>query len=171
MSSPACTPGPRRPSRACSRCSITWRMPASGGTWRSKSLSLSLSLMFCLKLSEPDFETFSLPSLCSDAQRRAQFEDYCRLSESLPDLGDVMHLMHLAEYPLDFNENIKNLFKWAWNWLSLQVTHQESVCRFDDCSCCFRNFKRSNNTLPKLSYIPTCFYGKKAQTYWSTRLF
>ena len=67
--------------------------------------------VFFLKLSEPDFETFSLPSLCSDVQRRAQFEDYCRLSESLPDLGDVMHLMHLAEYPLDFNENIRNLFK------------------------------------------------------------
>ena len=66
---------------------------------------------FSPKLTEPDFETFSLPSLCSDGSRRAQFEDYCRLSESLPALSETMHLMHLAEYPLDFNENIKNLFK------------------------------------------------------------
>ena len=64
-----------------------------------------------LKLSEPDFQSFSLPSLCSEAKRRSEFEDYCKLSENLPDLDQMMHLMHLAEYPLDFNENIKNLFK------------------------------------------------------------
>ena len=78
---------------------------------------------------------------------------------SLIGQAELMHLMHLAEYPLDFNENIKNIFKWAEKnnvWI-LNVTS------------CFRNFKRSNNTLPKLSYIPTCFYGKKAGTYWSTR--
>ena len=62
-----------------------------------------------LELKEPDFEQFSLPTLCS--KRRNEFSCYCDLVENLPDLDIIMHLMHLAEYPLDFNENIKNLFK------------------------------------------------------------
>ena len=33
----------------------------------------------------------------------------------------------------------------------------------------YRNFKKSNNTLPNLSYIPTCFYGEDASTFWKTR--
>lgn len=33
----------------------------------------------------------------------------------------------------------------------------------------FRNFKRSNNQLPQLSYIPTCFYSEEAYKFWNTR--
>ena len=63
-----------------------------------------------IELKETDFETdFSLPTLCSE--KRNLFSGYCDLAENLPDLDVIMHLMHLAEYPLDFNENIKNLFK------------------------------------------------------------
>ena len=62
-----------------------------------------------LKLKEPDFENFSLPTLCSE--RRNDFLGYCDLVENLPDLDVIMYLMHLAQYPLDFNENINNLFK------------------------------------------------------------
>ena len=47
--------------------------------------TIIIIIIFCLKLAEPDFEKFSLPSLCSDSQRRAQHEDYCKLSENLPD--------------------------------------------------------------------------------------
>ena len=64
-----------------------------------------------LRLSEPDFEKFSLPTLCSDPASRNNYSGYCQLAENLPDLTTTMHLMHLAEYPLDFNENIRNLFK------------------------------------------------------------
>ena len=42
--------------------------------------------------------------------------------------------------------------------------HYEYVLSFIS----FRNFKKSNNAPPKLSYIPTCFYGKEAETYWNT---
>ena len=62
-----------------------------------------------IELQEPNFEQFSLPTLCSE--RRSQYSGYCDLAENLPDLDVIMHLMHLAEYPLDFNENIKNLFE------------------------------------------------------------
>ena len=33
----------------------------------------------------------------------------------------------------------------------------------------FRNFQKSNNSLPKLSYIPTCFYGEQSAKYWGTK--
>ena len=62
-----------------------------------------------LRLKEPNFENFSLPMLCSE--RRNSFSGYCDLVETLPDLKVIMHLMHLAQYPLNFNENIKTLFK------------------------------------------------------------
>ena len=32
-----------------------------------------------------------------------------------------------------------------------------------------RNFSRSNNSLPQLSYIPTCYFGESAATYWKTK--
>ena len=64
-----------------------------------------------MKLTEPNFEEFSLPTLCKDSERRKTISDYCDVEENMPDLGLTMHLMHLSEYPLDFNENIKGLFK------------------------------------------------------------
>ena len=32
-----------------------------------------------------------------------------------------------------------------------------------------RNFTPSNSTLPKLSFIPTCFFGKEAQGFWKSK--
>ena len=32
-----------------------------------------------------------------------------------------------------------------------------------------RAHKKSNNSLPQLSYIPTCFYGEEANLFWHTR--
>ena len=32
----------------------------------------------------------------------------------------------------------------------------------------FRNFEKSNNSVPKLSYIPTCFFGEQSAKYWDT---
>ena len=63
-----------------------------------------------LRLSAPDFQTFSLPTLCTDPASRLNYTGYCELAENLPDLETTLHLMHLAEYPLDFNENLKGLF-------------------------------------------------------------
>ena len=33
----------------------------------------------------------------------------------------------------------------------------------------FRYFSPSNNSLPKVSYIPTCFYGEDATRFWNAR--
>ena len=41
---------------------------------------------------------------------RSSYSGYCDLAKNLPDLATTLHLMHLAEYPLDFNENLKGLF-------------------------------------------------------------
>ena len=87
-------------------------------------------------------ETFSLPILCTNQDTKAEYAEYCALAENLPDLNTLMHLMHLAEYPLDFNENIKGLFE---------------------------HFSKSNNSLPQLSYIPTCYFGKESEGFWNTR--
>ena len=64
-----------------------------------------------LQLTPPNFETFSLQTLCTDPDRRMTYEDYCNMTENLPDKDLMMHLMHLAEYPLSFNEEIRDLFK------------------------------------------------------------
>ena len=31
-----------------------------------------------------------------------------------------------------------------------------------------RTFTKSGNSVPKMSHIPTCFYGPEALTYWNT---
>ena len=64
-----------------------------------------------IKLTQPNFETFSLATLCTDPDRRIMYEDYCNITENLPNLESMMQLMHLAEYPLSFNEDIRDLFK------------------------------------------------------------
>ena len=33
----------------------------------------------------------------------------------------------------------------------------------------FRSFKTSSNSLPQVSFIPTCFYGKNAMSHWKIR--
>ena len=64
-----------------------------------------------VKLKTPIFENYSLPTLCTNPDTKNQMLKYCELEENLPDLFQIMHLMHLSEYPLDFNENIKGLIK------------------------------------------------------------
>ena len=95
-----------------------------------------------IKLKIPNFEDFSLPAMCRE--RRAEYAEYCDLEDNIPDLNTIMHLMHLSEYPLDWNEKLRGLFQ---------------------------NFKRSNNSLPQVSYIPTCFYSDEAESFWTTRDF
>ena len=39
-----------------------------------------------LRLSAPDFENFSLPSLCTDPATRSNYTKYCEIVENLPDM-------------------------------------------------------------------------------------
>ena len=87
----------------------SWDSSAKNPIFSLFNYLLNASFRGDLELNEPDFEQFSLPTLCTERQN--QFSGYCDLVENLPDLDVIMHLMHLAEYPLDFNENIKNLFQ------------------------------------------------------------
>lgn len=88
----------------------SWDKEAKTPIFSLFNYDLTQSFKGNLRLSAPDFESFSLAGLCSDPARRSNYSGYCELTESLPDLPTTMHLMHLAEYPLDFNENLKGLF-------------------------------------------------------------
>ena len=89
----------------------SWSQPAQDSIFTLFNYMKNASFRGDLKLTEPNFETFSLTTLCTDPDRRSLYEDYCRMTENLPDLELMMHLMHLAEYPLSFNEEIRDLFK------------------------------------------------------------
>lgn len=88
----------------------SWAKEAKDPIFALFNYDLTQTFRGNLRLSEPDFETFSLPQLCSDPDTRQNYTGYCKIAENLPDLTTTMHLMHLAEYPLDFNENLKGLF-------------------------------------------------------------
>ena len=55
------------------------------------------------ELDPPDFENFSLPSLCTGAE--SEDVEYCRIIENLPDLKTTMTLMNLAKYPQEIRED------------------------------------------------------------------
>ena len=61
-----------------------------------------------LNLKMPNFEKFSLPTVCQNSS----FSNYCKIVENLPDLQTTMHFMKLAKFPLDIHESkIKNLIR------------------------------------------------------------
>ena len=39
-----------------------------------------------------------------------EISGYCDLVDNLPDLDVILHFMHLAEHPLNFDENVKNSY-------------------------------------------------------------
>ena len=97
-----------------------------------------------LELAAPDFSNVSLRSLCS-----TQLRQYCALrpnDQGPRSLATTMHLMALATSPL----------------------HHAATTR-SHIQGKLRSFTPSNNSLPKLSYIPTCFFGKDASNFWSLR--
>ena len=94
-----------------------------------------------LKLKELDFEDFDLRTIC-DEDSPYNVSGYCDLSKNVPDLDITMHLMKLAKFPLDIDDTLKKRFT---------------------------NFSVSEEPLPKLSFIPTCFFGKRAQSFWNSK--
>ena len=94
-----------------------------------------------LELAAPDF---SNASLCSVRTRGG----YCALSAatSATSLATTMHLMALASSPLHHDATTRR--------------HIQGK---------LRSFTPSNNSMPNLSYIPTCFFGKDASNFWSLR--
>ena len=96
-----------------------------------------------IELHEPNFENFSLPTIC-DNEENEILTNYCKMLKTLPSLQTTMDLMFLATFPLNINDNLSNNFK---------------------------TFKRSNQPLPSLSLIPTCFFSKEASKYWKARDF
>ena len=95
-----------------------------------------------LNLKEIDFGEFDLSSICDeDSSGPYNVSGYCQLLENVPDLDTTMHLMKLAKFPLDIDDTLKNRFT---------------------------NFSVSEEPLPKISYIPTCFFGKKANSFWNS---
>ena len=89
----------------------------------------------------PDFQNVIKSPLCRNAEFN-NLTNYCEIVKRLPDLKTTMSLMHLAKYPLEFRTNIE---------------HQ------------LHSFTKSKNPHPKLSYIPTCFFGGSAENFWSLR--
>ena len=58
-----------------------------------------------LKLKKPNFEKDSLKSVCDE---NANFTNYCKMLQSLPDLQLTMQLMNLAMSPSSFdNRDLK----------------------------------------------------------------
>ena len=96
-----------------------------------------------LKLEELNFEDFDLSSVCDeDSSGPFNLSAYCLLLENVPDLDTTMHLMKLAKFPLDIDDSLKSRFT---------------------------NFSVSEEPLPKLSFIPTCFFGKRANSFWNSK--
>ena len=48
--------------------------------------------------------------------------------------------------------------------MSVCQSHTES-----NLFLCFRYFSPSNNSLPKVSLLPTCFYGNEAKKFWNAK--
>ena len=95
-----------------------------------------------LNLKLPDFGKLSMSSICEN-ENNFNFTDYCQLTNSLPDLQTIMHMMSLAKFPNTFeNKNVRNMI---------------------------RKFTKSEEPLPKASYLPTCYFGKKATEFWESR--
>ena len=95
-----------------------------------------------LKLKELDFQDFDLGSICDeDVTGPYNVSGYCDLAKNVPDLDITMHLMKLAKFPLDIDDSLKS-----------RLT----------------NFSASEEPLPKLSFVPTCFFGKRAQSFWNS---
>ena len=103
-----------------------------------------LTLRSLQDLHTPQFENISFASICDDRGASFNLTEYCKLSESIPNLEITMSLMNLAKFPLDFD-----------------VSAIESQLG--------SSFSLSNNSLPKMTAIPTCFFGKEASKYWNTR--
>ena len=62
-------------------------------------------------LKEPNFEKFSLSSLCK-GENNVLLKRYCKVTKTLPDLQTTMILMQLAKFPLSFKENrLKNMLR------------------------------------------------------------
>ena len=61
-------------------------------------------------LKEPNFETFSLPSMCKGADN-VLLKRYCKVTKHIPDLHTTMLLMQLAKFPLTFKEDLKKKFR------------------------------------------------------------
>ena len=114
-----------------------------------------------LKLKMPNFEKFSLPTACRGNQN---FSNYCKLLEKLPDLQTTMHFMNLAKFPLNFQENsVVNLIRYADKLIHIDLYIYVNIKKY------FRSFDKSEKSSPKLSYIPTCYYGNEAKKFWETR--
>ena len=107
-------------------------------------------------LKEPNFETFSLPSICKGANN-VLLKRYCKVTKHIPDLHTTMLLMQLAKFPLTFKEDLKKKFRFDLIVISPHLFLY------------FRYFSSSNTSLPKISFIPTCFYGMNAAKFWNAK--
>ena len=119
----------------------SWNIEAKKEMFKLFNYHESMPFRGVMELSMPDFETFSVGSICKDPEV-LNLTNYCKMVESLPDFETTMELMHLAKYPLEFKDDIK-----------------ESLA----------SFTKSENPIPKLSYIPTCFFGDNAAKFWSLK--
>ena len=61
-------------------------------------------------LKEPNFETFSLSSVCKEADD-VLLKRYCKVTKNMPNLQTTMILMQLAKFPLTFKEDLKEKFR------------------------------------------------------------
>ena len=117
----------------------SWSQEAKDEIFKLFNYDSTLIFRGLLKLEEPNFENFSLPLACKEQD--SKLKNYCNMLEKLPDLETTMNLMHLAKFPVKIKDSIsKN----------------------------FNQFKPSKKSLPRLSLIPTCFFGQEASKYWRT---
>ena len=77
----------------------SWSNAARDEIFRLFNYDTSLTRRDFLELIEPDFENFSLPSICSNSVKSTNLTNYCQLANDIPDILTTMNLMNMATFP------------------------------------------------------------------------
>ena len=77
----------------------SWSNAARDEIFRLFNYDTSLTRRDFLELIEPDFENFSLPSICSNSDKGTNLTNYCQLANDIPDILTTMNLMNMATFP------------------------------------------------------------------------
>ena len=77
----------------------SWSNAARDEIFRLFNYDTSLTRRDFLELIEPDFENFSLPSICSNSVKSTNLTNYCQLANDIPDILTTMNLMNIATFP------------------------------------------------------------------------
>ena len=78
----------------------SWSNAARDEIFHLFNYDTSLTRRDFLELIEPDFENFSLPSICSNGDKsKTNLTNYCQLAKDIPDILTTMNLMNMATFP------------------------------------------------------------------------